>query len=677
MQTVLALDTPQQPIQSLQSKAGSGLLTVRFAGPLRDPQNITFQGAEYRPERITVQLPGLRAPLTQVEGTFALSEKHLRFENVTGLYGQSNFQIEGKIKFEEQLYLEDVRIQGRFSDNDLLNLFPTQAFSAQKIISGKSDFLVTVAGKLQNPTMRGRVTLQGLEILWPGILYKPPTLAGNLDFHIQVENNHRLAFERVILILPSVRFTGQGEVDFDQTLTFNVSLATEPIRFESLPQELELFDKTISSGTLEGFINLRGTGNDWKSWSKSGRVALTNGVVEIEDVRSPISLTELQVKLDEHTAELKQLRWNFEETQTQAKGIIHAWDGKPNMSLVLTVPQFNINLLLSDKQPSPLREFLEKIANTAKVVGKLRFDRVSYHNLNVQNLTGQLRIKNGIIRVDHIRGKADDGTIQGRLLVHLPVQQPATMKTWFKIDSIPLLTLRETFFDQETLDKRLVTGLTSAEGTLQGHGKNPLGVLPTLKGTLKFSIVDGRIKRGTVIPKILAIMNLPSMLQGTVDLEKDGYPFDRQTGTLAVADGRIVSKDIVMDGPILKMTAAGQYDLVNNELDVVAAASPLGPYFDLLHKIPLFHVLLDGEEHGLDMAMFSVKGALYDPTVEPLAVESVAFGLTGFAKLAFTILKNTIILPQKLLFPEADKEPGSRLNDPEKQESEDTSMESY
>ena len=677
MQTIFESNAPQHPIQSLQGQAGSGLVTVRFAGPLKNPQAITFQSAEYHPEQIAVQLPGLQAPLTQVEGILAFSKEHLRFENVTGLYGQSNFQIEGKIKFEEQLYLDEVRIRGRFSDNDLLNLFSAQALSAQKLILGKTDYLIMLAGKLQNPTMRGRIALQGLEILLPGILYKPSTLAGNLDFHVQVGKNHRFTFERMILTLPSVRFAGQGEFHYDQTLTFNASLKAEPINFESLPPELELFDKTISSGTLEGLVNLRGTGSDWRSWNKSGWVALTNGVVKVEGIRSPISQVVLQVKLDGHTAELKQLQWNFEESQAQATGIIRTWDSKPKMNMAFTSPQFNIDLLLPKKQPSPLRKFLEKIAITAKVKGKLRFDRASYHNLHFQKLTGQLRIENGIIRVDRIRGKVDDGTLQGRLFVHLPVQQPATMQTWFKVHSIPLLTLERTFFDEEMLEKRLMTGLLSAEGTLQGHGKNPLGVLPTLKGTLKLSIVDGRIKRGIVIPKILALMNLPSMLQGTVDLEKDGYPFDRQAGTFAIADGRIVSKDIVMDGPILKMTAAGQYDLVNDKLDVVTAASPLGPYFEFFQKIPLLHLLLDGKERGVDLAMFSVKGSLHAPTIEPMAVESVASGLTGFATLALTILKNTLTLPQKILFPEDNKEPGSQLNDPKEQKSEDTDMESY
>lgn len=677
MQTMLEWNDPQHPIQSLQGKAGSGLLTIRFAGPLKDTQALTFQGAEYRPERIVVQLPGLRAPLTQVEGTLAFSSEDLRFENVTGLYGQSNFQIEGKMNFGKQLYLEDVSIQGRLSDNDLLNLFPEEAFSAQEVISGKTDYHVTVAGNLQNPTMQGRVALQGMEILLPGILYKPRTLAGNLAFRVQVGNNHRFTFSRMVLTLPSMRLAGKGEIQYDQTLTFNTSLTAGPIRFESLPPELEVFNKTISSGTMEGFVKLRGRGSDWRSWNKSGWVALTNGVVKVEGIRSPISHVALQVKLNGHTVALKQLRWNFEKSRAQATGVIRTWDGKPNMNLALTSSQFDLNFLLPEGQRSPFREFLEKIASTSKIVGILRFDRATYNNLEIQKLTGQLRVEKGKIHIYGIRGRAGTGTFQGRLLVHLPVQRPATLKTWFRLKSMPLTTLQRTFFDEETLEKRFMTGLISAEGKLQAHGRHPRGLLPVLKGTLKFSIADGRIKRGIVIPKILALMNLPGMLQGTVDLEKDGYPFDRQAGTLAVADGRVVSTDIVMEGPILRLTAAGQYDMMNDELDVVTAASPLGPYFDLLQQIPLVHLLLDDDERGVDLAMFSVKGPLQAPAIEPMAVESVASGLTGFAKLALSILKNTLTLPGKILFPKTDSDPGSQSNVPGEQESDDTFMDGY
>ena len=678
MQTIAGWHVPQRPEEALQGKAGSGLLMLRFAGPLKDPQAIAFQSAEYHPERIAMQLPGLRMILTQVEGIFAISENHLRFENVTGLYGDSDFHIQGAIDLEGESYTDDLRIQGHFSDRDLRTLLSVPALPTQEIISGRSQYLLMVAGQLRNPSVKGRISLQGLEIHLPGILSKPSSLAGNLDFHVRIDNKRQFTFDSMALSLPSIRFAGKGKFHYDQTLTFNASLTAEPIRFESLPPDLELFEKTISSGIMEGVVHLRGTGGDWRSWSKSGQVTLTDGVVNIEGIRSPISRVALQVKLAGHAAELKRLQWNLEKSQTQAKGFILTWDSRPNMKLSLTATRFDLDLLLPrDKQRSPLRELLETIANTAKVSAKLQFNRASYRNLKIRNLSGQLNMNKGIIRIDRIRGKADNGTIQGRVSVNLPVQQPAAVKTWFSINSIPLLTLEKTLLDTQALDKQLMTGLMTMDGALQGHGRNPLGVLPTLKGRLKLTIKDGRIKRGVVIPKILAIMNLPNMLRGKVDLEKDGYPFDRQSGTFAIADGQIVSTDMVMDGPVVKMTAAGQYNLVNDDLDVVTAVSPLGSYFKLLQEIPLVHLLLDDEDQVINLAMFSVKGPFRNPAIEPLVMESVAVGLKGFGKLALSILKNTITLPQKILFPDDNKEAGASSPEPQKQESEDTFMETY
>ena len=133
MQTIAGWSLPQQPEETLQGKAGSGLLTLRFAGPLKDSQAIAFQSAEYRPERIALQLPGLRTPLTRVEGIFAISENRLRFENVTGLYGDSDFDIQGTIALEDQAYTDDLRIHGHFSDRDLPTLlWPARHFRRKK-----------------------------------------------------------------------------------------------------------------------------------------------------------------------------------------------------------------------------------------------------------------------------------------------------------------------------------------------------------------------------------------------------------------------------------------------------------------------------------------------------------------------------------------------------------------
>ncbi len=664
-------DAGQDSMPSFRSQAGRGVMRIRFGGPLRHPDKVAFQSAEYRPEQVTFHLPEMHGPVTRVSGIISFSPQYLGFENVRGLYGKSDFQIEGKLNFAQQSSIDEVRIRGRAYGHDLVTLFSKPAVSKQEILSGSAKYMVVVTGQPKTPIIRGTVALQGLGIVVPGVIDKAPTLEGQFGFNVRVGKNRHLAFKHVSLTFPSAGLAGRGLIRYGHTPAINVSFTTDPIHFSALPPGLQLLNKTVSAGTLEVSLALQGQGHDWRLWKKSGWVALTKGTVNLDGMTSPVSHVFLRAKLNGHTANLKHLQGRIKESRVRATGTIAQWDSRPNMTLTVTSSQFDLAHLIPRGRQSPLRKAFETIARTATISGNLQFDHAWYKDLSFRALTGRLLIQNSIIGIEDIQGKTEHGTIQGRVLTHLPAQRPATIKTWFDVQQIPLLALEQSFLEAKTLEQRLITGMVSAKGMLAGHGKDKRGILPTLNGDLQISIVDGRVKKGTVVPKILTILNLPSMLQGQIDLQKEGYPFDKQTGTLTIADGHLVSTNIVMDGPILKMTAAGQYDFVHDDLDVVAAASPFGSYFNLLRKISLFEMLMDGNEEGVISALFEIRGSLQAPRVTLMPLESLAFGLTQFGKLAFNVLKNTITLPEKIFFPEGNAlQPASQSADFENAEEE-------
>jgi hypothetical protein len=172
-----------------------------------------------------------------------------------------------------------------------------------------------------------------------------------------------------------------------------------------------------------------------------------------------------------------------------------------------------------------------------------------------------------------------------------------------------------------------------------------------VSGKLDGQIGKGRIVRGTTVPKILTILNLPALLQGKVDLAREGLPFDKLTASLPIRNGLITDGSLVIDSPVLKMTAAGTYDLTSDQIDSIWVVSPLGAYAQLLKSIPLFGRLFAGERRGLDTAIFEVKGTRNDPKVTYLPMESLKTGLTGVAQLAFDLLKNLLMLPKDLIVP--------------------------
>ena len=167
---------------------------------------------------------------------------------------------------------------------------------------------------------------------------------------------------------------------------------------------------------------------------------------------------------------------------------------------------------------------------------------------------------------------------------------------------------------------------------------------------------NGRILKSQerAIWKIISILNLPAVLQGKVDLEKEGLPYSKITATVLARNGLIETENLIVDSPILKITAAGNYDLPTDQINMVWAVSPFGSYSQFLKTIPLFGRLFAGERRGVATALFSVKGSIRDPEVTYLPMKSFASGVTGLAQLAFDVLRNTVMLPIDLMTPDED-----------------------
>jgi uncharacterized protein YhdP len=151
--------------------------------------------------------------------------------------------------------------------------------------------------------------------------------------------------------------------------------------------------------------------------------------------------------------------------------------------------------------------------------------------------------------------------------------------------------------------------------------------------------------------KVFGLLNLPSLLAGKVDFSNRGMPFDCLSAHLMLKNGHAQVDRYVVDSPIIKMTAAGEYDLPSNSANMVMAVSPLGSYSDLIEKLPVFGKLFIGDRQELVTAFYEVKGPLEDPRVRLLPIKSVASGMGTVAEMALDIMKNVFLLPKELLAP--------------------------
>jgi len=651
LRTLFGWTNPNHAMAGFVGNNGRGNMVIRLAGPLRQPEHIALKQARYEPEQATIHFPGIQGPITNVTGTVTFSQNHVSFEPLHGVLGDNPVALQGTIKFQDAAIFDTLKLSGRITVSELVTQFSEFSTPIQDLMSGSAYLTTTISGPVGAPRIRTLWNLDELALDVGGALHKKRGVKGTLDAEIEFQQRERLNIHQATLSLPSLALSGQAAFDLRTNGSFTASLNASPFNLSSLPQGLTLLDGNLKKGTIEFAMTVDGQGDDWRQWNKKGWFALTKGNLRVDGLDSPMSDVFLRVNFDQHLADIKRLQFELEQSQANVSGVIKDWETHPKVKFKLTAPKFDLDLVIPKGERSPMRDALESISATHTIGGMMTFDHAWYKNMKFQELHGRLLIKNHVIGIDQISAKVEQGTVQGRVLINLPIKEPATVKTWINMQDVLLAPLQQIFFRKEFLDDHLITGTLSVQGMLEGHGKDDRGVYPTLNGELKVLMKDGRIRRGTIIPKMLTLMNLPALLQGKVDLNKEGYPFDTQAATVIIKNGLMTSTDIFMDGPILKLTGAGTYDLVDDQLDLAIAASPFGPYFTLLKKISLFRLLLEGEQKTVGMALFDVKGSIHDPVIKPLPLESFTNGLTGFAQLAFNVLKNTVALPKNILFP--------------------------
>lgn len=631
---------------------GVALPTFHLVGPLNQPGGVTFVGGDVVVRQMSLTTPMLPERVTGLQGHFRLSQTGAQLDQVTGFVGDTQFELQGTITGGTAGAFQDFLIRMRGDAAHVSQWFPTLPLP-QGAVQGMVSATVALSGSTATPHLRGDLVLTDMRVAIPNVAEKPAGAPAALEFEGELAPASLLTFTRLELVMPSLRLASKGTIQLGEKFRIDASLATGTIALSALPEWM--IKGGVEAGTLELSLDVKGAERDWRTWRITGWLALTNGLMLAKGLDGHVQDLYLRLKLVRHGAELKRLSFRVNDSDVSLSGTIKNWATKPAIAVKIESTRMDIDLLIPKGERSPMREFLEMLAATSRVSAQASIERGVYKKLRFGGLSCRITIEDGVLDVDRIAGQSETGSLAGRLVVHLPRHAPADTEASLRVtgmpfeDILPLLGTKEQW----------VTGDLKFSGTLRGHGRNPHGLFPTLGGRATVVVDEGRVFKNEkrAIWKVLSLLNLPAVLQGKVDLDKDGLPFHKLSATVAVRDGLIESEDIVLDSPVLKITAAGNYDLVTDQLDMVWAVSPFGSYSQFLKAIPLFGRLFAGDRKGLATALFQVKGSIEDPEVTYMPMKSLAAGLTGLAQLAFDVLKNTLTLPIELMTPEEDKSP--------------------
>ena len=635
---------------------GDAAPTFRLVGPLNQPGGVTFAGGEITVQRVSLSNPSLPERLTALQGRFVLSEGGTMFDQVTGHLGDLALQISGGITGGSASTFHDFLMRIKGDADHMAKLLPSKAIPAG-VIDGLVNGAVVLTGPTLSPHIRGEVVLTESKVTLPGLVEKPIGAQATVEFEGMIPQASGVLFDRLELIVPPLRLPVKGKIQLGERFSIDAALSTGTLSLSRVPEWIA--KGGFEAGNIELSLDMKGKDLDWKTWRTTGWLALTNGLMNAKGAEGPVQDLYLRVQLVRNGAEIKRLSFRLLDSDVALEGTIRNWTAKPTITAKIESNQMDLDLLIPKGERSPFREFLETLAATSKVNATASMARGHYKHLKFGSLSARIIIQDGVLDVDRLSGQSTNGEVAGRIVVQLPRKEPADAEISVRATGL----LVEDVLKLAGAKGGGITGEARLTGTIRGNGRNPHGLYPTLNGKVDLLLESGRIFKSQerTVWKIISILNLPAVLQGKVDLEKDGLPYNKITATILARNGRFETENLIIDSPIVKITAAGNYDLPTDQIDMVWAVSPFGSYAQFLKTIPLFGRLFAGERKGFATALFSVKGAIEDPEVTYLPMKSFATGVTGLAQLAFDVLKNTVMLPIDLMTPEEDRGTGKDI----------------
>jgi hypothetical protein len=547
---------------------------------------------------------------------------------------------------------EDVAVELSASAADLQRwLVDERDGSSPVTLDGTVRATVHLSGPASAPRWRGRVDLTEAGVTASPMIRKAPGTAAALEGEGVWITGKRFTAQHITLVLPEARVEGRADVRLRGRPSFDLHVRAGPLPIEKLSGVVMVMPGL--EGVVQASLTAKGRGTNWRTWSPSGWIEVQRGALTVPGLRDPFRDIALNLQLAGHDAMLNRLSFKAGDSDVAVSGVIKHWAGRPGPTLIVTSSRLDVTRLIPQSSAAeggsdfPAR--LRRWAAAGRADVTVTIQQAQYHRLAFRTLSGHVRVEGGTIELDRLRGETPEGLLSMRATADLRPRDRIELDGQVDIDGMPVHQLISVFDP----DADRLRGLLSLAGRLSATMQAGTPLLGTLhsRAPLRLRLTNGRILHGTVLPKVLKVLNVPALLKGRVDLDHDGIPFDSLGATFSVHAGLLQSDNIVFDSPLLKISGAGRYDIAADHLDVALAVSPLGAYSDIISKVPLFGHLLAGDRPGLSTALFQVTGPFQDPDVRYLPLESLATGLTGYPRLAIDVLRNVLTLPQQVLTP--------------------------
>lgn len=218
--------------------------------------------------------------------------------------------------------------------------------------------------------------------------------------------------------------------------------------------------------------------------------------------------------------------------------------------------------------------------------GFINFSRIITGNIDIKNTTSRLSLHNNILYLDNFKTKAFEGDVRGDISVNL-----ITMLLNIELNG------KDVDVEKAMLDaagmKDMLTGTAEFDTDISLQGTTMEEQMKSLKGTVNFLVRDGQFGPFGKIENMILAENIReskffktfigSLLSGLLSV--DTTHFSELRGTLNFEDGICYIEPITSSGDILALHLFGNFNLLENKIDMKVRARMASLISNLLGPI--------------------------------------------------------------------------------------------
>jgi len=253
--------------------------------------------------------------------------------------------------------------------------------------------------------------------------------------------------------------------------------------------------------------------------------------------------------------------------------------------------------------------------------------------LPFERATGWVRLEETRMHFDDLEIQVEaQGTFAARMAVDLDRDDTVGFDTSFALTDARL----DEIGPFVALPDGLALGGIEATGSLVGRVRPKTNFIAELEGSVRADARDGTVK--TSLPLIFRLAKATEGYNPFAN--EDQLAYETMEGTFSIDRGVIAVEDFEIEGP-LRVYARADIDTnpkpatIRSVVGIFLFRKPSA----FLDNLPLVRSFLPGSERGLFGTYFEVEGALGDPDVDALPMQTIMSGVPDVIKAPFKALQ--------------------------------------